>query len=258
MGAATKAINAALWLRGADVDPVDAAPAEQVEAAPQVVAATLLPDAGPVATHRRIGRRALRAFRPLAAPLLNRLDHRMRHAIERSRVSEVVERLEVESANHARSFAAAADILNRLVEQLDMLSAAVGTIDLTVNTSAAQVNTSVAQVRDTIGGLKDYTVLLLRRNAIAFGRDMAVRTDSGYLLVPTEDAALVLTVFETQGRLEPGTLAVLPRLLRDGDFVIDVGASVGSFTVPAARRVGPSGRVLSLEPTPRVAELLRV
>jgi FkbM family methyltransferase len=36
--------------------------------------------------------------------------------------------------------------------------------------------------------------------------------------------------------------------LRPGDQVIDVGANVGCFTLLAARRVGPTGRVIAVEP----------
>ena len=99
--------------------------------------------------------------------------------------------------------------------------------------------------------------LLLQRNALSLGDEVAVRTDGGYLLVPKEDPGLLVALVETRGRLEPGTLKVVQERLRKGGLMIDVGASVGSHAVPAARRVGPSGRVIALEPTPRVAELLR-
>jgi FkbM family methyltransferase len=45
--------------------------------------------------------------------------------------------------------------------------------------------------------------------------------------------------------------------LREGDTVIDCGAHVGLFTLLAARCVGPSGRVLAIEPNPDSATLLR-
>jgi hypothetical protein len=35
-------------------------------------------------------------------------------------------------------------------------------------------------------------------------------------------------------------------LLQPGDWVIDVGANVGHYTLPLARRVGPAGRVVAL------------
>ncbi|KAG2438647.1 hypothetical protein HXX76_005194 [Chlamydomonas incerta] len=44
--------------------------------------------------------------------------------------------------------------------------------------------------------------------------------------------------------------------LRPGDSVVDVGANTGLFTMQAAEAVGPSGRVVSLEPLPATHALL--
>ena len=46
---------------------------------------------------------------------------------------------------------------------------------------------------------------------------------------------------------------VLPQLLV-GDTFVDVGANVGFWSIPAARRVGPGGRVVSFEPNPWAVE----
>jgi FkbM family methyltransferase len=45
-------------------------------------------------------------------------------------------------------------------------------------------------------------------------------------------------------------------VVRGGDWVIDVGANVGSFSLLAAGHVGPLGRVFSFEPNPRPASLM--
>jgi FkbM family methyltransferase len=59
------------------------------------------------------------------------------------------------------------------------------------------------------------------------------------------------------GRTAPAeTAAVLAALPRGGTFV-DVGANWGYFTLVAAHAVGPNGRVLALEPDPRMAAELR-
>lgn len=52
------------------------------------------------------------------------------------------------------------------------------------------------------------------------------------------------------------TAAVLAALPRGGTFV-DVGANWGYFTLVAAHAVGPRGRVVALEPDPRMAAELR-
>jgi FkbM family methyltransferase len=46
------------------------------------------------------------------------------------------------------------------------------------------------------------------------------------------------------------------RLLRPGDWVVEVGANLGSHTVPMSRRVGPAGRVHAYEPQRLVHQLL--
>jgi FkbM family methyltransferase len=52
-----------------------------------------------------------------------------------------------------------------------------------------------------------------------------------------------------RGGFEPGTLQEYRRLVRAGFFVLDIGANIGSHTLPLAQLVGPSGRVYSFEPT---------
>lgn len=42
-----------------------------------------------------------------------------------------------------------------------------------------------------------------------------------------------------------------------GDFVIDIGAHVGTFTLTLASAVGPSGKVIAFEPEPTNFELLK-
>lgn len=51
-------------------------------------------------------------------------------------------------------------------------------------------------------------------------------------------------------------LALLLRLLRNGDNVIDVGAHIGTFTIPIARAVGPNGSVTAVEAVSEHLEVL--
>lgn len=46
-------------------------------------------------------------------------------------------------------------------------------------------------------------------------------------------------------------------LVQPGDTVIDVGANIGSITLALADAVGPAGRVLSIEPHPRLFRSLK-
>jgi FkbM family methyltransferase len=59
------------------------------------------------------------------------------------------------------------------------------------------------------------------------------------------------------GRYEPQETALLQLLLRSGMTFVDVGANWGYFSLAAARMVGPSGRVVSVEADPRACRTLR-
>ena len=59
------------------------------------------------------------------------------------------------------------------------------------------------------------------------------------------------------GRLyEPGTMCLMRRLLKEGDTFMDIGASIGYFTVLGGIKVGPRGLVLAFEPSPTSFERL--
>lgn len=59
------------------------------------------------------------------------------------------------------------------------------------------------------------------------------------------------------GGFEPATLALYRRLVSPGDCVLDVGANIGSHTLPLALLVGSTGKVLAFEPTRFAVEKLR-
>lgn len=48
---------------------------------------------------------------------------------------------------------------------------------------------------------------------------------------------------------EPETTSLVKKYVKEGQTCIDLGASVGYFTLLFARQVGPSGRVITVEPT---------
>ncbi len=55
---------------------------------------------------------------------------------------------------------------------------------------------------------------------------------------------------------EPGMLTTLKSILREGDTFVDVGANEGYFSIVASKLVGPTGRVISIEPQSRLQAVL--
>ncbi len=60
----------------------------------------------------------------------------------------------------------------------------------------------------------------------------------------------------TRGTWEPGLTRLLESLLEPGMVVVDAGAHIGYFTLLAARKVGPTGKVYAFEPAPANYALL--
>jgi FkbM family methyltransferase len=63
--------------------------------------------------------------------------------------------------------------------------------------------------------------------------------------------------FAFGGGYEEETRLLFERLLRPGMFVVDLGASLGYYTLLAAKKVGNNGRVYAFEPQPWNCEVIR-
>lgn len=93
-------------------------------------------------------------------------------------------------------------------------------------------------------GVRGPYELLLRRLG-GRGLRRAVNGTDVILLAPE-----CRNVLPVAARYEPELWRAFIGGLRQGDVVVDVGAFVGLYTVAAAKRVGPVGRVLAFEPDP--------
>jgi FkbM family methyltransferase len=171
-----------------------------------------------------------------------RLDELARTAIQiEQAIASIPENIAARTAvQNEHVIATIASILEERIEGLDLRN--------------AQRLTPLQIVAEKLDVRSD---LLVQRNIIGLGQEIAVRTSAGYVLSPVEDPAVLVGMIECHGLLEPGTTAVLQTLLRPGDVMVDVGSHIGTLALPAARTVGASGRVIALEPSPRLADLLR-
>lgn len=86
-------------------------------------------------------------------------------------------------------------------------------------------------------------------------RRINLTTASGtYWVDPGSDIGQRL--YET-GSYDATTIALIQSCLRSGDTYVDIGANEGHLCVAAAKRVGPQGRVLAIEPQSRLQPVLR-
>ncbi|MBI5622172.1 MAG: FkbM family methyltransferase [Elusimicrobia bacterium] len=88
----------------------------------------------------------------------------------------------------------------------------------------------------------------LRRLKSRLWLERIVLADGTVLLHRPQDRCIIEEV-------AGGAYASAP--VEPGATVVDVGAHIGTFALLAARMVGPSGRVVALEPSPATLELLR-
>lgn len=90
------------------------------------------------------------------------------------------------------------------------------------------------------------TTLLMRRLVGQGAEAVVVRRGINWALDLREGIDLAIYLL---GGFEVATLRMYERYVRPGDVVFDIGANIGSHTLPLARLVGPVGRVHAFEPT---------
>jgi FkbM family methyltransferase len=83
-----------------------------------------------------------------------------------------------------------------------------------------------------------------------------VETDVGRMFVHAHDE-VITPILRDRGGWDPEETAALRAALQPGMTVLDVGANIGYVTLLAANAVGPSGRVIAVEPHPANVRLLR-
>jgi len=88
------------------------------------------------------------------------------------------------------------------------------------------------------------------------GGTILCRVLGKYLMFADGEDFSVTPHMALNGYWESWTTVAIARAVRCGAHVVDVGANNGYFTVLLGDAVGDEGRVLALEPNPRLADLL--
>jgi FkbM family methyltransferase len=86
------------------------------------------------------------------------------------------------------------------------------------------------------------------------GNRVTVEVDGLRISGPAESWSVLSQV--QAGAFEPFELELFTAELEPGGVVLDVGANIGLYSLLAARRVGPAGRVFAFEPDPRTRAFL--
>lgn len=82
-------------------------------------------------------------------------------------------------------------------------------------------------------------------------------TVDGLVCYVDPDDKVITPALVNHGVWEPMETSVLCGSLKEGDTLIDVGANIGYYTILAAKRVGPRGRVIAFEPEPNNFAILK-
>jgi FkbM family methyltransferase len=86
-------------------------------------------------------------------------------------------------------------------------------------------------------------------------RRRIIRLRSGVLFNIALQEPVELDLF-IEGEIDPEVSRLLPRLVRPGATVLDIGANLGYYTCLLAALVGPRGRVIAFEPNAAIAARL--
>jgi FkbM family methyltransferase len=101
------------------------------------------------------------------------------------------------------------------------------------------------------------TLLAYNWTLKALRREWSARTCFGAVVQCRLEDVVQKSIFHF-GVWEPEITEIVRERLRPGDTFIDLGANVGYYTLLGARLIGPRGRVVGIEPSPSLFELLQV
>ncbi len=102
----------------------------------------------------------------------------------------------------------------------------------------------------------DYTAELKKLSQTIEPGKTLLRTRHGYFLAINHDLLVSVSLMK-YGELCELEWNLMKPFIKPGMVVVDAGSHLGTFLVPFARRVGPSGKVIGFEPQPVIFESLK-
>ena len=88
-----------------------------------------------------------------------------------------------------------------------------------------------------------------------WNQEVEARVFGSRMLLNSSDYLSNIVLF-TPNYYDRHERALITRIVRRGDYVLDVGANIGIYTLMLAQRVGPTGKVLAVEAEPSNAAKL--
>lgn len=99
------------------------------------------------------------------------------------------------------------------------------------------------------GGYRDTTVLVVKNDKPDDYRQSLYETEFGSMWSRAGDMSSDnFEIYQAHFRNE---LVMLLHFVGPGDVVLDIGAHIGTFSIPIAKKVGPEGGLICVEPEPR-------
>jgi len=91
----------------------------------------------------------------------------------------------------------------------------------------------------------------------SFGQDLIAQTSRGlFMSLPGSDISITPEI-ALKGTYQEPEARFLDKVLRGGDFAVDVGCNIGTWALVAAKNVGNFGRVYAIDADPSVLQHLR-
>ncbi len=104
-------------------------------------------------------------------------------------------------------------------------------------------------IRVTIKGIFGYLKWQLKKLRYDFSKEYVIEVNGCKMLLIPNDSGISeeLLLFNTH---EPYSTKILERYLHDGMVCLDIGGNLGYYATLESKKVGDSGRVIAIEPSP--------